>query len=99
MISNERATYLPTLSPLPRGDMLNSNKTILISLSFPMSGRSCQLTLSLLTPYTSLLTPHSSRLTPYPVWLVRQPTPLGTEPFRAIGIHPAPLARARAASP
>src|SRR5262245_24769223 len=28
MISSERATYLPTLSPLPNGDILNSSNTI-----------------------------------------------------------------------
>src|SRR5262249_25116527 len=27
-MSSERATYLPTLSPLPNGDILNSSKTI-----------------------------------------------------------------------
>src|SRR5690349_9364792 len=52
MMSSERATYLPTLSPFPNGDMLNSSKTILSSrLSF--DARRCRR--SLVQPHLGIL--------------------------------------------
>src|SRR5207245_3234779 len=54
-ISSDRATYLPTLSPFPNGDMLNSRSTIAHVPFFEGTG------------YFSSLRPKKSCLSPFSV--------------------------------